>query len=118
LASVGCAKEKLSPLLDFNINFEDRQELKIVEDMVLDLQAILPGILQTVIAVQQACKKHGIESYMSENQRCMIDSFILEFDEYIEEAKLLIDRSKILIDKSRSTAALVNLLLSRESARD
>jgi hypothetical protein len=84
--------------------------------MVLDLQAILPGLLQSIVALQQACKQHGVENCKYEDQRHVIESFILEFDEYIEETKLLIDRSKVLIEKSSSTADLVRSSLFRGHA--
>lgn len=108
LATVGNDDVKLSPLTDFNINFEDRQELKIVEDKILDLQVILPGMLSTISGVQETCKQHckGLESMY--NERYELDAIIGEFDEYIKESRMQIDRAKALRDMAKSTARLVS----------
>jgi hypothetical protein len=50
-ASVG--EGKLSALIDFEINFEDRQLLKVVEDRVLDLFTIFDATADTITAVLQ-----------------------------------------------------------------
>ena len=39
-AKVGTKEENLSPLTGFNINFMDRQALKLLEDSITDLQVI------------------------------------------------------------------------------
>ncbi|CZR68126.1 uncharacterized protein PAC_18025 [Phialocephala subalpina] len=109
-------KENLSPLIDFNINFEDRQELKIVEDSVLDLQAILPGMLCAIVAIQEQCKHHRHNSRITEEEKYDADAIIYEFDEYIREVRMHIERVKVLKDKAKSTAELLSDLLSYEEA--
>ncbi len=48
-ATVG--KGKLSPVIDFEINFEDREVLKVVEDKALDLLTIFDSTADTVNAI-------------------------------------------------------------------
>ncbi len=104
MATVGNEKENLSPLTDININFEDRQELKIVEDKVLDLQIILPTMLETIAGIEDQCRRFSAAPCLE---------ILGEFDEYVREVKMLIERAKTLKQMSKSTAQLV----SQESYR-
>lgn len=101
-ATVGNDKDKMTTLTDFDINFEDRQELKIVEDFVLDLQVILPNILDAVVGVEKQCRKS------IQGAGGSVEAVLDEFEDYIEEAKMLIERSKTLKEKSLSTSQLVS----------
>ena len=101
----------MSPLTDFNISFENRQELKVVEDMVLDLQVILPGLLDSITGVHNQCVNDFNTSTYKQNEKYQIEAIIGELSEYIQEAKFYIERAKTLKDKARSTAQLVRCLL-------
>lgn len=107
LATVGENKANLSPLTDFNINFEHRQQLKIVEDMVLDLELILPGLLDAIGGVKEACSQYAKDQKSTQREILELDDIIDEFDEYEKEARLLIERAKTLKSKADSTAHLV-----------
>ncbi|KAF8849338.1 hypothetical protein BDZ45DRAFT_732300 [Acephala macrosclerotiorum] len=102
-ATVGDHEENLSPLTDFVINFDDRQVLKTLEDQVLDLQVILPGMLDAI--------KELLCDSESRNE-----GLVSEFREYQREVKMLIERSKTLNDMATSTARLLSDLLSYEEA--
>jgi hypothetical protein len=108
LATVGTNKVNLSPLTDFDINFEDRQELKIIEDYVLDLQIILPTMLDSITGVRDQCALYLISFVDEDQERHEIEAILAEFNEYIGEVKMHIERAKILKDKSKSTAQLVS----------
>ncbi|KUJ20793.1 uncharacterized protein LY89DRAFT_640613 [Mollisia scopiformis] len=110
LASVGDDKVNLSPLTDFVINFDNRQQLKIIEDQVLDLQVILPGMLD---AVEQLLREFS--SFQTEEDG-ELNAIVGEFEEYVREVKMLVERSKALNDMARSTARLLSDLLSYEEA--
>ena len=104
---MGCSKENLSPLTDFNLNFEDRQELKIVEDQVLDLEVILPSILDSIAGIQEQCNLFLSGIGMKEEEQDETRAVIQEFNEYIRETKRHIDRAKVLKERAKSTAELV-----------
>ncbi|KAE9377376.1 hypothetical protein N431DRAFT_194425 [Stipitochalara longipes BDJ] len=114
LATVGTDKVNFSPLTDFKIDFEDRQELKIIEDFVLDLQIILPGILDAITGVRDQCReyltsfRHGIKAQYE------MEAILGELNEYIREVTIYIERAKNLKDKANSTAQLLSDLLSYE----
>ncbi|CZR67923.1 uncharacterized protein PAC_17822 [Phialocephala subalpina] len=117
LATVGDDKVNLSPLTDFIINFDDRQQLKIIEDQVLDLQVILPGILDAVTQLQKEFSGFASHSLcFEEKEREELYEIAQEFKEYVREAGMLIDRSKALNDMAISTARLLSDLLSYEEA--
>ncbi|KAG4422124.1 hypothetical protein IFR04_004751 [Cadophora malorum] len=116
LATVGNNKANLSPLTDFNINFEHRQELKIVEDQVLDLQVILPSLVDASHGIRAACARFAAESSTQGRDKFDLDSIIDEFEDYEEQANLLTERAKTLKANAESTAQLLSDLLSYEEA--
>ena len=106
----------LAPLTDFVINFEDRQELKLVEDLVLDLQVILPGMLDAVMGIhEQMTHLHNTCVDLPREGLCEMFAIINEFSEYIREVKMYISRAKSLKDMSKSTARLVSFLKKKDS---
>lgn len=116
LATVGDNKSNLSPLTDFNVNFEDRQKLKMLEDQVLDLRVILPGILESIIGVWESCRECSATLLLSHAEKSELEEVIDELDEYAKEAKRLIERSQSLKAKAKSTAQLV-FSMSREDTK-
>jgi hypothetical protein len=107
LATVGTDKINFSPLTDFKIDFEDRQELKIIEDYVLDLEVILPGMLDSITGVRDQCVLNLTSYDHEDDQRYEMEAIIEELNEYIGEVKMHIERAKNLKDKANSTAQLV-----------
>ena len=108
LAKIGAEKENLSPLTDFNINFVDRQNLKLLEDSVIDLQIILSTMLSTVSRIRNQCRRCCERHCQKEQEVCDCDQIIEEFDEYVKEAEMFVERAKILRDRAKSTAQLVS----------
>ncbi len=109
LATVGDEKVNLSPLTDFVINFDNRQALKVIEDQVLDLQVILPGILDAIVELEKEFTGFKPSfTYLPEEESEDLHAVVEEFSEYIREVNMLIERSKALNDMARSTARLVN----------
>ncbi|KAH8774172.1 hypothetical protein BGZ57DRAFT_763271 [Hyaloscypha finlandica] len=104
--TVGVDKVNLSPLTDFKIDFEDRQELKIIEDYVLDLQVILPGILDSITGVRDQCRAHLLSSDHRDEERHEMGAILGELNEYIGEVTMHIERAKNLKDKAKATAQL------------
>lgn len=117
LATVGTDKINFSPLTDFKIDFEDRQELKIIEDYVLDLEVILPGMLDSITGVRDQCVSNLTSYNHEDDQRYEMEASIEELNEYTGEVKIQIERAKNLKDKANSTAQLVrqNLHIRRLS---
>ncbi|TVY43946.1 hypothetical protein LOCC1_G005609 [Lachnellula occidentalis] len=113
IADVGSKKENLSPL-DLTINFGDRQDLKIIEDSIIDLDVILPTMLNTIKRIQEQCRK--CNERVGDDEKCHIEEFLEEFDEYVREAEILAQRANILKKTARSTAQLISDLLSYEEA--
>ena len=116
LATIGTEKActnkaNFSPPTDFNINFDNRQELKIIEDYVLDLQVILPAILDLIIGVRNQFTADLILSDHGDEGKYEFEVVLGELNEYIGEIKMYIERSKNLKDRARSTAQLVGYIL-------
>ncbi len=107
LATVGTDKVNFSPLTDFKIDFEDRQELKIIEDYVLGLEVILPGLLDSITGVRDQCMSNLTSYAHEDDQRYEMEDILEELNEYIREVKIHIERAKNLKDKANSTAQLV-----------
>jgi hypothetical protein len=106
---VGAEKESLSPLLDFKFNFIDRQNLKIIEDFVNDLQVILPTLLENIVGVRAECEKHCERHRRNGTECCDCAVINAEFDEHIREAECFVKRADALREKAKSTAQLVSL---------
>lgn len=117
LAKVGTEKENLSPLTDFNINFIDRQTLKLLEDSVIDLQIILSTMLDTITGIRELCKK-CCERYCGEgDEKSDYDQIIEEFDENVKEVGMHVKRAEALRERANSTAQLVSFGLISLNAR-
>ncbi len=110
LAKIGAEKENLSPLTDFSINFVDRQNLKVLEDSVIDLQVILPTMLSTIIRLCDQCKKYCERHCKNGEGKCDCDQIIEAFDEYVKEVEMHVERAKALRERSKSTSQLVSFL--------
>ena len=108
LATVGTSKENLSPLTDFVINFEDRQELKILEDAVVDLEVIIPTLLRTVRGIRKQCEICSDEAIMTAEESIELEAIRDEFDQYIAELELCQERAAKLNGTAKSTAQLVS----------
>lgn len=106
-AKVGSENDHLSSLTDFNITFIDRQELKDLEDRVLDLQVILPSMMKTVARIRDEIKGCSIRIGVTEDERYDMEQIIDEFEEYVREAETHVERAKVLQDKVKSAAKLV-----------
>ena len=85
--------------------------MKLVEDMVLDLQVILPGLLDSITEVRNRCVNDFNSSTYTPNERFQVEAIIGELNEYIQEAKFHIERAKTLKDKAKSTVQLVRCIL-------
>ncbi|KAF2185420.1 hypothetical protein K469DRAFT_707665 [Zopfia rhizophila CBS 207.26] len=115
-AKVGMKENNISSLADFNINFMDRQELKLLEDSVADLRIILPTLLNTVIQIRKQCQL-GCSTYCVNTDHKWNCCWIVDqFDGYIRELEMHVERAHVLKDKIRSTATLLSDLLSYENA--
>jgi hypothetical protein len=104
-AKVGTKEENLSPLTGFNINFMDRQALKLLEDSITDLKVILPTLLSTVIRIREQCQMCCSMDCSNRQEKCDCDQ---QFDEYIKELGLYVIRADVLRDKAKCTAQLVS----------
>jgi hypothetical protein len=110
LAKVGEEKENLSPVTDFKVNFVDRQNLKLLEDSVIDLQIILPTMLNTIVRLCDQCKKCCERHCNKGEGKCDCDQIIEEFDEYVKEVEMHVERAKILRERSKSISQLVSFV--------
>lgn len=108
LATVGTSKENLSALTDFVINFEDRQKLRILENMVADLQVILPELLRSVVGIKEQSK---FSKFAADDERMELEFIRYELDEYIQEIKVNVERAKALKCRAQSTARLVRHII-------
>ena len=106
-ANIGSEKDNLSPLTDFHITFIDRQELKIIEDAVIDLQIILPTLSNTISRIKDEMRNWYGDSDMEKEERNNLEDVIDEFEEYFREAEMHNNRAKSLKERTDSTSRLV-----------
>jgi bacterioferritin-associated ferredoxin len=99
-------------LTDFNINFVDRQTLKILEDSVIDLQVILPTLLNNITGIRDQCGKCSKRWKMNEDDANSVESVMDELDEYVTLAKCHVERAKILRERATAIAQLASDLTS------
>jgi hypothetical protein len=105
---VGAEKENLSPLTDFTVNFIDRQNLKILEDYVIDLQVILPTMLCNIMGIREQCGNWCKRHHGKRSHDCDCDQILEEFDEYVKEVQSYVKRAGALKERAKSTAHLVS----------
>jgi hypothetical protein len=105
LADVG--KCKPAGLIDFNINFEDRQELKMLEDMVLNLQIMLRSTINTISTL--LC--HYSKMVITDETGTTEDSAIVRFRELLDEATLCNAKAETLHKKVEGVSSLVGTCL-------
>ena len=108
---MGTKTENLPPILDFNVTFEDRQALKELENLVIDLQVILPTLLNNLIGLQNQCKI-CCKMYCVKDRECDCASVIEEFDGYINRAYAYVQRAEALRDRAKCTTQLVSCTFS------
>ena len=111
LTKVGLEKKNLSPLTDFDVNFKNRQTLKILEDSVIDLQTIVSTMLSTIAGIRDLCKKYCERHHSEEGERCSCDQIIEELDGRVGEANTHVKRAKALRERAKSTTRLVGFIL-------
>jgi len=85
----------------------DRQDLKVLEESILDLQVILSTMAKTITRIRDHCKSTSKKLRMNEEETYSLELIIDEFDEYIREAEMYAERSVVLKEKAHSTAQLV-----------
>ena len=104
-------------MTDFNINFIDRQTLKLLEDSVIDLQIILSTSLSTIIRMRGQCKKCCERHCKKGEGKCDCDQIIEEFDEHVKEVEMHVGRARVLRERAKSIAQLVSLCLILSNMR-
>ena len=97
----------LAPVVGYDINFMDRQTLKLIEDSVTDLQVIFPTCLSTVIRIREQCQMYCKIDCLNRD-KCNCDQNLHQFDEYIKELELYVMRADVLRDKAKCTTELVS----------
>ncbi|CZR64137.1 uncharacterized protein PAC_14034 [Phialocephala subalpina] len=102
---------KLSSLIDFEINFEDRQLLKVVEDLALDLITIFDSTTDTINAIiweyEYICDESGHRS----------DNIMSGLRDCLREVDLYMKKTKTLCKRIQGTASLLSDLLDYENAK-
>lgn len=102
----GREDQNFSSLEGLGISIDDRQNLKLVEDSVIELQIIVSTMLNTIIRIRKECSKSCKRYHVGEN--CDCEPIIEEFDEYAQEVELYIERAKSLKESVKSTIKLVS----------
>lgn len=91
------------------IGFESRQELKVLEDFVLDLLMILRTKVETITGIRDQYKEYANEcgKQMEPGDRVSHYLVLREFDEYVKDAESYLGYAKDLKDRIQSTVTLV-----------
>lgn len=115
-AELGSADDE--SLDGFSFNVEDRQGLKVTEDMVVDLQIILSTLCSTIRGIRKHCEKCcDLSCVHEEAVNCACGAALSEFDGYLTEVDLCIERARTLKERVVSTANLLSDLLRYEDQK-
>ena len=100
-------KEATSSVLDFRIAFADRQRLQQIEDLIIDLQVILPVVSENVSRIKDACRECCQKHCARFSLDCDCEEIMKEFDETIRELDLQLKRTISLRDRATAVSNLV-----------
>ena len=95
--------------MDFNINFVDRQKLKLLQDLVIDLQVIFESMMSYIKGIRMCCERCCNMLCSRNNSDCIWIEVMDELDLHIAEVEFNIKRAKTLRDRAETTAKLVSL---------
>ncbi|KAM3076430.1 hypothetical protein ACMFMG_007246 [Clarireedia jacksonii] len=105
------------PPPDWSMKYGRRQELKVIEDFVMDLMIIVPTMLDTIDGLRLQCRtfleRNKVE--LTDPEKYYHEMILREFDEYVKDAKLNVDRARELKFRTESTVNLLSLFLSQHS---
>ncbi|PQE04902.1 cmgc cdk kinase protein [Rutstroemia sp. NJR-2017a BBW] len=103
------------PPPDWDLKYGRRQELKVIENFVMDLMIIVPAMLDTIDGLRVQCRKflETNKVKLTKAERCCHEMILREFDEYVKDAKLNVDRARELKSRTEST---INLEKSTKDA--
>lgn len=76
---------------------------------MLDLQVILPSMIDSIRGVREACVRFQAEYPMEDGKKLELEAIIEEFEDYEKQAAMLSDRAKVLKANAESTAQLVRI---------
>ncbi|KAK6599508.1 hypothetical protein H4I95_08383 [Botrytis cinerea] len=104
---------------EHGIGFESRQELKVLEDFVLDLLMILRTKVETITGLRDQCSEYANEfgKQMETEERASHHLILREFDEYVKDAESYLGHAKDLRDRIQSTITLLSDFLNHEENR-
>ncbi|KAI9642073.1 hypothetical protein NHQ30_009944 [Ciborinia camelliae] len=91
------------------VNFDNRQDLKCLEDLVMNLELILPNMRATIMRIRDRCHEYHEETKktMDAVDEGTLYSILQEFNEYVRETDLHVQRATVLRNKIASTGQLI-----------
>ncbi|KAH1483782.1 hypothetical protein KXW28_001138 [Aspergillus fumigatus] len=87
------------------VSAEDRQRLKQLEDYITDMLVILQTMVESIIGIGKACRRH-CQTSCNGTGSCLCNHKIERFEEYAAEAQTSLNRTKVLRDRVQSTEQL------------
>lgn len=108
MAPVGTATESTSPLTEYIINFEDRQELKVLEDLVVDLLVILPTLVKTLKDIKRQYDMSYFKKNMTKEEEMEMQAIKNELEEYLNEMETYSYRATALNASVKTTTQIVS----------
>jgi len=103
----GSVAEATSSALDFGISFADRQRLQQIEDLIIDLQVILPVIQDNALGIKDACRECCRKHCANVSLDCDCEGIMREFEETIREVDLQLKRTILLRERATAISKLV-----------
>lgn len=100
-------KEAAASVLDFGIAFADRQRLQQIEDLIIDLQVILPVVSDNVSRIKDACRECCQKHCTRFSLDCNCEEIMKEFDETARELDLQLKRTTSLRERATAVSHLV-----------
>jgi hypothetical protein len=105
LAEVQCENESSPWRPDSEIDFLDRQRMRMIEDKILDLVVIFESLQDTLSQLQSQCRRQCLGPRLCEDCNCT--TTIEELKDQMRIARINLKRVEIVYKRAQSTTQLV-----------
>ena len=106
-AEVGMKDKSQSILTNLSIEVKDRQNLKLLEDWVTQLQVILPTLLKTVTGLRAEFRECCKMICSNQEGICDCARVLVRFSTYISDLEMYVQRADVLKEEAKNVSRFV-----------
>src|SRR5947207_14347779 len=104
---VGVKDKSQCVFTNLSIEVKDRQNLKLLEDRVTQLQVILPTLLKTVTGLREEFRECCKMICSNHEGICDCARVLVRFNTYISDLEMYVQRADVLKEEAKSASRLV-----------